>query len=330
MQKTCLQSDDRTGYKATSIEACKSTNTATRSVIPLSFARLVEIAIIRPNVFLRCIMEFLYSARFVTAEVWFLLVNIGYIAIYVLIRGTVFAIRVWRLFHARREVRERFERHAQETVEDPDGYDPHSNRPILSREDRKHIQELVSLVRLKIARGALAEARVHVVAGLSIDKFDRDLNLLLASLYEANNDHAKAELVYKDLIVLYAGDPEIYLRLARSLALQEKYEIAYEVYRRLLEIDPENFEARELFASVAFTLEKYEEAREAARRYLKKFPANIEMMHLLAESHICLEDHERALEVLEKIQNLEPYNHDIRSLIDRIRHEHASRSPDIV
>lgn len=193
--------------------------------------------------------------------------------------------------------------------------------PSLSREERAHIQELVGLVRLKMSRGSKSEARIHVIAGLSIDKFDKDLNVLLASLYESDGEYAKAELIYKDLIVLHENDPEIYLRLGNTLYAQEKYEVAYEVYRRLLLIDESNFEALEMFAMAAYRLEKYDDVIAAARRYVKKFPASIDMLHLLADASLRVGDRPEALVVLKKIQNMEPYNAEVKSLIERVRIE---------
>ena len=40
------------------------------------------------------------------------------------------------------------------------------------------------MVRTLIARGQLEEARAFIVSGLALDKDHRDLNLLMASLYE--------------------------------------------------------------------------------------------------------------------------------------------------
>jgi len=83
----------------------------------------------------------------------------------------------------------------------------------LTKEEKENITELVKGIKIKLSRGETAEARARIVEGLSIDKFNKDLNCLLASMYEAEKDYKKAELIYKDIIVFHESDLELYLKL---------------------------------------------------------------------------------------------------------------------
>ena len=85
-----------------------------------------------------------------------------------------------------------------------------------------------------IARGHIDEARAFIVSGLAIDKNHRDLNLLMASLFERDHMFEKAEFIFKDLAIAYPDDIEILTHLATSLAMQRKYEVSYELYKKLL------------------------------------------------------------------------------------------------
>jgi tetratricopeptide (TPR) repeat protein len=107
--------------------------------------------------------------------------------------------------------------------------------PRISPEVRAELNDLAKIIRTKIARGEITEARTKIIEGLSIDKWHKDLNCLLASLYERDNEYRKAELIYKDLILVHDTDAEIYMKLGFSLSIQGKFEIAYEIYKKLLE-----------------------------------------------------------------------------------------------
>lgn len=104
-----------------------------------------------------------------------------------------------------------------EEKEKNESYDIHSD---ISPEKRMEVIEIAKIVRTKIARGELTEARLRIIEGLSIDKWNKELNCLLASLYERDNEYRKAEFIYKDLILVHETDPEIYMKLGFSLSIQ--------------------------------------------------------------------------------------------------------------
>ncbi len=101
-------------------------------------------------------------------------------------------------------------------------------------EKKEKLIEIVNMVRTLIARGHIDEARAFIVSGLAIDKNHRDLNLLMASLFERDHMFEKAEFIFKDLAIAYPDDIEILTHLATSLAMQRKYEVSYELYKKLL------------------------------------------------------------------------------------------------
>lgn len=187
-----------------------------------------------------------------------------------------------------------------------------------STEDRQQAGEIAKLAKTKIARGEFTEAKGKIIEGLAFDKFDKELNCLLASLYERDKDFKKAELVYKDLIVVHDTDPEIYMKLGFALSMQAKYEIAFEIYRKLHAITDGADEAIEMLANLAYQLERYEETRNSAKEYLRNHPRNVEMLNLLAFSQANLGERREALETLDKLRVIDPYNAKIREFAEKI------------
>jgi tetratricopeptide (TPR) repeat protein len=143
----------------------------------------------------------------------------------------------------------------------------------------------------------------------------------LASLYEKEHDYKKAELIYKDLIILNDTDPELYLRLGFVLSIQGKYEIAYEIYKRLHFLEKDNFETIEMLANIGHQLSYHEESNEYARIFLKKNPHSIDMLYLTAINYINLLDRTKALEYFKKIHTIDPYNNNIQDLIEKVELE---------
>lgn len=191
----------------------------------------------------------------------------------------------------------------------------------LSGDEKQQIIELVKSIKTRIARGEFTEARARIIEGLSIDRFNKELNCLLASLYEKDRDYKKAELIYKDLILMNDTDPELYLKLGFALSIQGKYEIAYEIYKRLLSLDEHNQETVDMLANLAHQLSHHRESNEYAYAFLKKNPHNTDILYLTAINHINLEERAAALESLKKVRTFDPYNGKIQELIKKVELE---------
>lgn len=191
----------------------------------------------------------------------------------------------------------------------------------LSGDEKQYLSELIKTIKTRIARGEFSEARARIIEGLSMEKFNKDLNCLLASLYEKDRDYKKAEFIYKDLILMNDTDPELYLKLGFALSIQGKYEIAYEIYKRLLSLDEHNTETVDMLANLGHQLGYHGESNEYAYLFLKKNPHNTDVLYLTAINHINLEERTAALASLKKIRTIDPYNGKIQELIKKIELE---------
>jgi tetratricopeptide (TPR) repeat protein len=199
--------------------------------------------------------------------------------------------------------------------------EPIAQEVILSGDEKIYLIELIKTIKTRIARGEFSEARARIIEGLSIEKFNKDLNCLLASLYEKGRDYKKAELIYKDLILMNDTDPELYLKLGFALSIQGKYEIAYEIYKRLLSLDEHSTETVDMLANIGHQLGHHAESNEYAYIFLKKNPHNTDILYLTAINHINLEERDAALASLKKIRSIDPYNNNIQELIKKIELE---------
>jgi len=271
-------------------------------------------------------MDFFFSNTFVQYEIAFLGINLLYIAFHALHSLYHFYLKL-RTFIGKKKTAEKIieeqeekllqEEKLAEYTEDKETLEKKETekKSVLSGDDRQYLTELIKTIKTRIARGEFNEARARIIEGLSMDKFNKDLNCLLASLYEKDRDYKKAELIYKDLILMNDTDSELYLKLGFALSIQGKYEIAYEIYKRLLSLDENNTETVDMLANLGHQLGYHGESNDYAYMFLKKNPHHIDILYLTAINHINLQEKERALGSFKKIRTIDPYNGKIQELI---------------
>ncbi len=275
-------------------------------------------------------MEFLLSLSYIRFEIMFLFWNLVLFLFFIAIE-IIQGVRTFFFFLFPRSSKD-FSTPPESSLSSEIQETQTKNTPVLlnqesllqdslSFEEKQTLAELVKFVRTKLARAEFHEARSKIVEGLAIDKWNKELNYLLASIYERDKDYKKAELIYKDLVLVHETDPEIYMKLWFALSIQGKYEIAYEIYKRILSIVDTHTEALEMLANLAFELKKYDEVVMYARQFLKNHPHSTDILSLLAFSLITLSRREEALEIIAKLKNLDPYNPRIREMKEKIELE---------
>lgn len=183
---------------------------------------------------------------------------------------------------------------------------------------REKITENIAIARTLLARNMFIEARSVIIEGLSLDKKNKDLNILLASLYERDRAYEKAEFIYKDIAESAPNDIEILTHLADVLAMQHKYKISYELYKKIREISGENEENMYALIHLAMELDETEDVYQYARSYIKQFPKNPEVLWIYSQAQLKLGKRREAIETLIKLKNLTPYNQEILDLIQKL------------
>ncbi len=190
--------------------------------------------------------------------------------------------------------------------------------PQISPEKREKLTEIVNTVKTLLARSHIIEARGMIVNGLALQKEHRELNILLAWIYERERDYVKSEYIYKDLARIYIDDVEILIHLADALAMQRKYDVSYEIYKKVLSLGGETEEILYTLSHLSAELSLPEETYEYAKSYIRQYPKNPEVLWLFAQSQIALERRKEAIETLIKLKNLTPYNQEILDLIQKL------------
>lgn len=277
-------------------------------------------------------MDIFFSNVFAKYEIAFLGINLLYIAFHILHSFFHSYLRLQTFLGKKKTAERIIEEQEEKALEEEKEMGSIENKetppeeeellkPVLSGDEKQYLTELIKTIKTRIARGEFSEARARIIEGLSIEKFNKDLNCLLASLYEKDRDYKKAELIYKDLILMNDTDPELYLKLGFALSIQGKYEIAYEIYKRLLSLDEHNTETVDMLANLGHQLGYHGESNEYAYIFLKKNPHNTDILYLTAINHINLEERISALGSLKKIRTIDPYNGKIQELIKKIELE---------
>lgn len=103
----------------------------------------------------------------------------------------------------------------------------------ISAKDKLSLQAIFKNVQAKLVVREYEEARSQIIEGLMIDRQNQELNVLLAQLYEKEDDYEKAEILFRDLILHH--DPkkaDLYIYLGNNLIAQHKQSLAYDVFKK--------------------------------------------------------------------------------------------------
>jgi len=146
----------------------------------------------------------------------------------------------------------------------------------ISAKDKLALQTIHKSIQGKLVVREYAEARSEIIKGLMIDRHNEDLNILLAQLYEMEEDYEKAEILFRDIILHH--DPkkvDAYIYLGNNLIHQGKNSLAYDIYKKGLENDMRSVQLLETLAELAYDLHEYEESLIYSRRLTETQPKNI-------------------------------------------------------
>lgn len=179
---------------------------------------------------------------------------------------------------------------------------------VLSREEKEQISEIIKRVKINSTKWYFDAAKTLIIEGLSIDKFNKELNMELALIYEKEKKYENAEYIYKDLIENYWEDLEILKNLAYNYALDDKLELAMETYEKIHKKDVRDDKVIDMLAEITYSIWDYEKSLKYINLYLKDNPRDINKLMMKA---YCLENSRNfkdSYEIHKKIVSLQPYN----------------------
>ncbi len=184
-----------------------------------------------------------------------------------------------------------------------------SSRKKLTAKEKITLQNIFKNVQAKLVVREYEEARSQIITGLMIDRQNQDLNVLLAQLYEKENDYEKAEILFRDLILHH--DPkkaDLYIYLGNNLISQNKQALAYDVFKKWLEKEPRNQQLLETMAELGYELHEYEESLIYSRRLAEAQPKHIRAHELLWLSHLQVGSDQKAYDTFLALRKLDPYS----------------------
>lgn len=178
----------------------------------------------------------------------------------------------------------------------------------LSEEDKNRLLETIKKVKINSSKGYYETAKSLIIEGLAIDKYNTELNLELAHIYEEEKNYKNAEYIYNDLMHVQKSNMDILKRLWYILAVQRRFKEAIVMYEKVYKKNTTDLETVELLIDLHYEVGNYDKALEHVIVFLKEKPRNIERMILKAELLKKGGKDDDAKEVYRKILEIQPYN----------------------
>ena len=186
----------------------------------------------------------------------------------------------------------------------------------ITHEQSEKIREISKRAHINISRGYYETARILIVEWLALKKEDKELNLLLADVYEREKNYKNAGYIYKDMLDIHEDDEYILQRLWNIYALLGKNKKSFEVYQRAHKRNRMNMEVLDILSHLGLEIQDYKKSFKFANMYLKEKPRDAEKLSIRG---YCLEQlgkGEEAVKSYRKVLELQPYNTEVH---DRVK-----------
>lgn len=157
-------------------------------------------------------------------------------------------------------------------------------------------------------RGELEEASRLFIQVISLDQSFLDANNKLGIIYLKQEQHGKAEAIFRQLIAKSDNEAVYYSNLGRAQYGQNKLEEALESYLKAIRID-DSRPGRQMSAGrIYLELGNSEKAQEMFRKAIELDPENIDYLLTFADFLLEENKHTQAVHYLDKVIELQPDN----------------------
>lgn len=194
------------------------------------------------------------------------------------------------------------------------------NRDInkISEEDKHKVSEILKRVKINSWKWYFDTAKNLIVEWLSIDKYNRELNIELASIYEKEKNYINAEYIYKDLIDYLKVDIEVMKKLAYILAMQNKLKESLEMYEKIHHKKMSDDEVIDFLSELTFNMKDYKKALKYTNLFLVSKPRNVDKLFIKAECLDKTSKIQESIQIYKRILDLQPYNTRAKDWITRL------------
>lgn len=188
-------------------------------------------------------------------------------------------------------------------------------RPRKNARTMHMVQEVRALERQAekaTAHGKYDEAEKLYIRALTVDPRAHDTQTALAKLYLTTDRDAKAEALYKE-ILMKIEDAACYANLGLVLYKQGKYAEACAAYERALEKDPSHAQRTFALGRCYMATGQYDLAAPLLERASIRLSRDTVLLRLLAECYMHIKDIDSAEATYRRINKLEPYDEEIKA-----------------
>lgn len=192
------------------------------------------------------------------------------------------------------------------------------NQTRITQEQSEKLREISKRAQVNISRGYYESARILIVEGLTLKKDDKELNLLLADVYEREKNYKNAAYIYNDMLETYEDDEFILQRLWNIYALLWKNKKSFEIYQRAHKKNRVNTEILDILSYLSLELQDFKKSLKYTNLFLKEKPRNSEK---LAIKGFCLEKvwkKGEAVTAYRKVLEIQPYNTEVQDRLKKL------------
>ena len=190
--------------------------------------------------------------------------------------------------------------------------------------DKDKVNKILKRVRVNSIKWYFDTARSLIVEWLSLDKYNRDLNIELASIYEKEQNYINAEYIYKDLLEILKADIEVMKKLGYIYAMQNKLKDSLKMYEKIHNKKKADDEVIDLLSELAFTMKHHKKALKYVNLFLVWKPRDVDKLFIKAKSLKVLWKKDEARDVYKRILDLQPYNTKAKDKYEKLRNKKKS------
>ena len=195
------------------------------------------------------------------------------------------------------------------------------NTKKVSEDDKKKIVEILKRVKMNSAKWYFDTSKNLIVEWLSLDKYNKDLNIELASIYEKEKNYINAEYIYKDLLEVLKVDFEVMKKLWYILVLQNKFEESLNIYEKIHSKKMADDEVIDLLSELTFDMKDYKKALKYTNLFLVWKPRDVNKLFIKAWSLENTWKISDALSIYKRILELQPYNTKAKENLEKLENE---------
>ena len=167
------------------------------------------------------------------------------------------------------------------------------------------------------ARRKHDETEKLLIQALTLSPDSVEVRAELAKLYLTMERDAKAEALYRELLV-DTNEVSFHANLGLACYKQRKYEAACVSYQQALNLDPKSPERAASLGRCCMAAKRYEEAVDLLEKAAERLSRDTEILHMIGECYEHLGDVKGAEDAYGRIHRLQPYDEAIKQKLSTL------------